>query len=415
MTKRSTRGGASVADALLALVLAAGAIWFAWMLPGQRALDPLGVALLVGGAIPLAWRRARPGTVLVATFVLTVPYHSREYLHESAAVLALVALGTVAAYIRREEAIALTFAVLFVVIVAMSHGGRDEPTWRDRCGMVGWVIAAVVAGQAWRSHRAYVCAIIDRAERAERTRDEVARRRVAEERLRIARDLHDLLAHSITLIGVQAGVAAHLAAQEPPAERAVMVGALDTIAETCRDARHELRATLSVLRDAEEAASYEAVPGLAGFDGLVPLAGAARSAGIEVVLTGHQGPPPAPEVGVAVYRIVQEALTNAVKHAQARSVWIELSVVDAELRLTVRDDGRGIASEPDVGHGTGPEVGRGTEVAAGHEARKEAGFGIVGMAERARSVGGTLVAGPGPEGGFRVEAVLPMSERAGAG
>ncbi|MFI6582534.1 sensor histidine kinase [Embleya sp. NPDC050493] len=218
--------------------------------------------------------------------------------------LALVALGTCAAYVRREEAIALGFAALVVVIVAMTVGGEDATNWRDRCGMAGWVLAALVAGQAWRSHYAYVSAIIDRAERAERTRDEVAGRRVVEERLRIARDLHDLLGHGITLIGVQAGVAAYLAAEEPPAERAVMVGALDTIAETCRDARHELRSTLSVLRDAEEAASYEAVPGLAGLDGLVPPAGAARSAGIEVTLTGHDGPPPAPEVGVAVYRIV---------------------------------------------------------------------------------------------------------------
>ncbi|MYS82930.1 sensor histidine kinase [Embleya scabrispora] len=409
MTKRSTWGGASLADALLALVLAVSAIVSAWMWPGQRALDPIGAALLLGAAIPLAWRRTSPGTVLSVTFILTVPYHNREYLHESAAVLALVALGTLAAYIRREEAVALGFAALIVVLVAMSVGGQDAPTWRDRCGMVGWVLAALVAGQAWHSHHAYVSAIIDRAERAERSRDEVARRRVAEERLRIARDLHDLLAHSITLIGVQAGVAAHLAAQEPPAERAVMVSALDTIAETCRDARHELRATLSVLRDAEEAASYEAVPGLAGLDGLVPLADAARSAGIEVTLTGHDGPPPAPDVGVAVYRIVQEALTNVVKHSQARSVRIELSLAEANLHVAVDDDGRGpgAAAQADAGKEAGKNTGR--------DAGKEAGFGIVGMAERARSVGGTLVAGPGVDGGFRVEAVLPMGERVGAG
>ncbi|MFJ8741351.1 sensor histidine kinase [Embleya sp. NPDC127516] len=411
MTKRSFWGGASLWDALLASLLAACAIGSAWMWPGQRAMDPIGVALLVGAAIPLAWRRTRPGTVLLVTFILTVPYHNREYLHESAAALALLALGTYAAYIRREEAIVLAFVALTVVVVAMTFGGQDAPSWRDRCGMAGWVFAALVAGQAWRIHHAHMSAIIDRAERAERTRDEVARRRVAEERLRIARDLHDLLAHSITLIGVQAGVAAHLAAQEPPVERAVLVGALDTIAETCRDTRHELRATLSVLRDAEEVASYEAVPGLAGLDGLVPLVSAARSAGIEVTLVGHDGPPPAPEVGVAVYRIVQEALTNVVKHSGARSARVELVVVDAELRVAVRDDGRGVG----IGSGiaSGSESGSGNDVEAG----REGGFGILGMTERARSVGGTLVAGPGPGagGGFKVEAVLPMGERAGAG
>ncbi|GCD93385.1 sensor histidine kinase [Embleya hyalina] len=390
MTTRTRWGGASVADALLAVLLAAGAVGAARVWSAQRALDPVGVALLVGATIPLAWRRVRPGTVLVLTFALTVPYHDREYLHESAAVPALVALGTYAAYVRRGVAVAVGVAALTVAGVAMSLGGTDGPNWRDRCGMAGWVVAAVVAGQAWRSHHDYVSAIIDRAERAERTRDEVARRRVAEERLRIARDLHDLLAHSITLIGVQAGVAAHLAAQEPPADRTVMVGALDTIAQTCRDARHELRATLAVLRDAEEVASYEAVPGLAGLDGLVPLAGAARSAGIDVTLTGHEGPTPAPEVGVAVYRIVQEALTNVVKHSQAHTVRVELIADDAELRVSVVDDGHANT----VGEG--------------------AGFGILGMTERARSVGGTLVAGPAPEGGFAVSAVLPMARSEGA-
>ncbi|WP_406288452.1 histidine kinase [Embleya sp. NBC_00896] len=387
MTKRSDGGGVSLVDVLLAVVLGAGAIWSAWMWPDRRELDPLGVAFLCAASLTLAWRRVRPGAVLLASFVLTVPYHAREYLHESAATLALVALGTYAAYIRRAQAIVVGGLTLIVVLVAMTLGGEDPPTWRERGGMAGWVVAALIAGQAWRSHRDYVGAIIDRAERAERTRDEVARRRVAEERLRIARDLHDLLAHSITLIGVQAGVAAHLAAQEPPPERTVLEGALDTIAETCRSARHELRATLSVLRDTEESAPYEAVPGLAGLDGLVPLTSAARSAGIAVTLTGHDGPPPAPEVGVAVYRIVQEALTNVVKHARARVVEVELRRAAGELWLTVIDDGRGTMNTE------GP------------------GFGILGMAERARSVGGTLKAGPGASGGFTVTAVLPMTRR----
>ncbi len=391
-TRQPVRGRVSVPDALLAGVLAAGAVLVGVAGPSDQPLDIVGGLLLVAAAGVLTVRRVWPGAVLVAEIVITVPYHRSGYLHEAAAVPLLIALVTYAAYNTRRRSIVVGCAILGFVVGGMSVADDDGPDLRDRGGMVGWVLAAVIAGQAWRSHRAYVGAIIDRADRAERTREEEARRRVAEERLRIARDLHDLLAHSITLIGVQAGVAAHLAAQDPPAEQALLVGVLDTITDTCRDARHELRATLEVLRDADDnSPSYEAVPGLAGLAELVPLVSAARSAGIDVRLTGHDGLAPTPEVGVAVYRIVQEALTNVVKHSGARVVDVELTRRDGELRVSIADDGGGAGSVEDNGDGRG--------------------FGILGMAERARSVGGRLDAGPGGAGGFTVTAMLPMGER----
>jgi signal transduction histidine kinase len=236
-----------------------------------------------------------------------------------------------------------------------------------------------------RFYRQYVASIVERAERAERTREEEARRRVAEERLRIARDLHDLLAHSITLIGVQTSVAAHVLAADPERlDRGTVAKALDDIAETCRSARGELRTTLEVLRD-QGVAGEERGP-LPGLDGVPDLVAAARLAGARVETDVRVGEAP-PAVGAAAYRIVQEALTNAVRHAGPEpAVRVELYEERGALRLSVTDDGTGLA----------PGAG-------------SSGFGLVGMRERARSVGGTLDAGPRTGGGFEVSAVLPIA------
>ena len=396
MRTRRTWGGASRTDALVALAFAVGAPTATAIAGMGRRLDAPGALLLVAAALCLTWCRVRPGAVVIGVIVFTMPYHRMEYLHEPAAVIMLVALAFYAAYSSWTRTVVVGVTMLAFVVVAMALQDDDRSAGPpDRVGMAGWVIAAMGAGRAWRNQQAYVNAIIDRADRAERTRDEVARRRVVEERLRIARDLHDLLAHSITLIGVQAGVAAHLAAQDPPAERPQLAAALETIAETCREAGHEIRATLAVLREADDGTGYEAVPGLSGLAGLLPLADAVRSAGIEVELRGHDGPALAPELGVAVHRIVQEALTNVVKHAGARHVRVDVDRdEDADtLRVRVRDDGRG-ASDASPSWPDGAP-----------------GFGIPGMTERARSVGGALTAERGPDGGFTVTAVLPNPTR----
>ncbi|MDI2131991.1 sensor histidine kinase [Yinghuangia seranimata] len=376
--------GASV-DALLALLLGCGAVAAAIRWPGDRPTDPLGLALLGTAYAANTWRRRHAAVVLAVVVLMLMPYNLLGFRHEVGVPAALLALGTFASQTARTKALLVGLAVFLLALTGMAimHDGEVRLA---QLGVIGWIIAAAVAGQAWRGHRIYVTSIIDRAERAERTRDEEARRRVAEERLRIARDLHDLLAHSITLIGVQAGVAAHLAAQ-PKADRAVLAGALETIADACRTAREEVRATLRVLRAEDVEPELGALPGL---QGLADLAETVRSTGVEVDLTvdprlvGGAAAEPGPQVGVAAYRIVQEALTNVVRHADAERVVVNAERVGAVLRLTVHDDGPG------------------GEVRVG-------GFGIMGMTERARSVGGSLTAGPAAEGGFRVRALLPLS------
>ncbi|MGW0662565.1 sensor histidine kinase [Streptodolium elevatio] len=389
--KVGTASGVSVpsrTDTLLAAAIAVLGAAVAIAAPGTRPTDPLAIVLLLAASATLPWRRQRPGAVLLLVLVLTVPFHMLDYRHEAASPIALVALATFSASVARVKALVIGLLVVVIVLSIMGvlkEGGISG----DHLGAIGWVFFSAVAGQAWRWHAAYVASIIDRAERAERTREEEARRRVAEERVRIARDLHDLLAHSITLIGVQAGVAAHLARQPEP-DREVLAAALETIADGCRAARAEVRSTLTVLRDPGEGPDQGAVPGLAGVG---DLAESVRGAGVDVlvdVALDADADEAAPAVGVAAYRIVQEALTNVVRHAQASRVTVDAVREGGLLRLTVADDGRGVvAGSPEPADGPG-------------------GFGILGMAERARSVGGTLTAEPGKTGGFTVRAVLPL-------
>ncbi len=417
MTREPTHASrAFTLDALLALVLAVGAVVFAALVPEGRHLDPLGAALLIGACAALPWRRVRPGLVLALVFAITVPYHILEYRHEAASPIALIALATYSSRVARVKALVTGLMVVAVAISIMSFA-RDGAVNGDHLGAIGWIFFAAVAGQAWRNHKAYIASLVDRAERAERTREAEARRRVAEERVRIARDLHDLLAHSITLIGVQAGVAAHLARQPRP-DGAVLAQALETIADTCRDARAEVRAALTALREEDEAPQNGAVPGLAG---LRDLAATVRNTGIEVEVTVDAGADePAPAVGVAAYRIVQEALTNVVRHVGTGRVRVTAVREGDTLALTVADEGCGAEAAAaggcavpgqDTGEVSVPVSALVSAPVPGRPGDGPGGFGIIGMTERARSVGGTLTAGPGEDGGFVVRAVLP----AGAG
>ncbi len=194
---------------------------------------------------------------------------------------------------------------------------------------------------------------------------------------------------SITLVGVQTSVAAHVLAADPDRlDRAAVARALDDIAETCRTARGELRGTLEVLRESEHSGGAGTRGPLPGLDSLSDLVDAARAAGarveVEVVADGVPS-----GVGAAAYRIVQEALTNAVRHGGAGvGIRVGLRAGGGALRVTVTDEGSGAAVGSGVSGGSG--------------------FGLLGMRERARSVGGTLEAGPRPEGGFEVQAVLPL-------
>jgi signal transduction histidine kinase len=245
------------------------------------------------------------------------------------------------------------------------------------------VLAAMWWGEAVRARRAYVAELRDRVERAEQARDEEARRRVNEERMRIARELHDVVSHTIGVISVQAGVASHLLGRRP--DKAAE--SLAAIRQASDEALGELHAMLGVLRDGDGGdgqAPLSPAPGLGELDALVAQA---AGAGLEVRVSLEGEPrrlPPA--VDLAAYRVVQEALTNVVRHAQAGRAEITVTHADGRVTVEVTDDGRAGRN----GHGTG------------------SGQGILGMRERARALGGSLEAGPRPGGGFRVLATLPV-------
>lgn len=370
-------------DALLAVAWAVLATVLALLGDKGMRPDALGWTLLLAAHVPLVWRRSRPLPVLFAVMLCIAPYHALENNHAAPIFATMVVLYTVAATGTVRRTLLTGAAVLGVTLLLNALTNPDGTM--ELLRISGWVFAFLFCGIDVRYYRQYVASIVERAERAERTREEEARRRVAEERLRIARDLHDLLAHSITLIGVQTSVAAHVLAADPERlDRRSIAKSLDDIAETCRTARGELRRTLEVLR--EQGAAGETRGPLPGLDGVPDLVAAARLAGarVESTVRVRQAPP---AVGAAAYRIVQEALTNVVRHGGPEpAVRVELYEERGALHLSVTDDG------------PCPVPGaQGT------------GYGLVGMRERARSVGGTLDAGPRDKGGFEVNAVLPVA------
>jgi signal transduction histidine kinase len=252
---------------------------------------------------------------------------------------------------------------------------RTDRGWR-RFYATGWLVSAAVGVVAFGQWHAYVREVERRAEEAERTRDEVARRRAVEERLRIARELHDSLTHSISVIKIQAGVAAHLARKngEEPSE------ALLAIQEACGDAVRELRSTLDVLRRTDEVngSGVEMVPALVE---------RARSSGLQTMYTVRGEPRPLPpEVDQAAYRVVQEALTNVTRHAGRAKATVHITYGADTLTVCVDDDGEGTRRAP------------------------VPGYGLIGMRERVTALGGRLRAGPGTSRGFSVRAELPLQE-----
>jgi signal transduction histidine kinase len=249
---------------------------------------------------------------------------------------------------------------------------------RQRLYAAGWLVSAGVMAVTFRMWQLHVREVEQRADEAERTRDEAAQRRAMEERLRIARELHDSLTHSISVIQVQAGVAEHLARKRgedvPPA--------LLAIREAGADAARELRATLSVLRSVADGDGS----GLCQLDSLVARARVAGLA-VTVTVTGAQRPLP-PDVDQAAYRIVQEALTNVSRHAGDACASVRLHYTPDVLNVQVDDDGKGTVTSGGI-RPSGP------------------GLGLIGMRERVSALGGRLHAGPQDGGGFQVRAELP--------
>ncbi|UED86536.1 sensor histidine kinase [Streptomyces profundus] len=377
-------------DALLTAVIAAVSASVALLVEHDgRSMDGLGWALLAGSVLPLVLRRRAPLTVLLVVLAPVAVYHRLDYQHAAPFVATAVAAYTVAAVGPRWRTLLLGAVVLLVVLVVWRGNGGGPALKLLRIS--GWMLCVIAVGEVTRLHRRLLAAARERAERAERDREEEAARRVAEERLRVARDLHDLLAHSITVIGVRASVASHLLTTAPERQdRPTLVATLDGIHEVCQDARAELRDTLRVLRGDED----EPPGPLPGVDGIPDLVRAAEESGalVELTLPPDAGPLPG-LVSSAAYRVTQEALTNAVRHAgPGVRIRVRLAREAGALRLTVADEG--------------PPPGAARPASPGG-----AGLGLAGMRERVRGVGGTLTAGPGP-GGFAVTAELPLPSEA---
>jgi signal transduction histidine kinase len=343
---------------------------------GRQPLDLLAFLLLAAGPVALLWRWRSPAWVLVGVMASNVLYFALGYPYGPAWLALIVAFWTAVTGGARRAAWATAFVGLATYFTLAALLDRVPPaTAASIAAHLGWLLLVLAIAEVSLAAR-------QRRQAAERTRAEEARRRAGEERMRIARELHDVLAHNISLINVQAGVALHLMDEQPGQSRT----ALAAIKQASNDALGELRSVLDVLRQGDEAPPRAPASGLAQLDSLVAGAGAT---GLDVRTRVEGTPRPVPAgTDLAAFRIVQESLTNVTRHAGPASATVLVRYGTDDLTVRVDDDGRG--PEAAAGPGTGN--------------------GIRGMRERVAALGGELTAGPRPGGGFRIQARLPLDE-----
>ncbi|WP_411100352.1 sensor histidine kinase [Streptomyces sp. x-45] len=350
---------------------------------GERAaLDPFARTLLFATGAALLWRQRHPVPVVFGTAVTTLLYLGAGYPYGPVFVAVAVACFSAVVAGHRKAAWA-AMGTLWAGHALVAHWlypwlpppGDSAAPWGQEIVIAAWVVAVAALAELARARSEQWAR--ERAERAQ-----AARRRADEERLRIARELHDVLAHSISVINVQAGVGLALLDTDPEQARA----ALGTIKEQSKEALGEVRQVLDTLRTPGDAPRAPA-PGL---DRLPELVEQAASAGLTVEV---EGKPPrlSPGTDLAAFRIVQEALTNVVRHSGSRHARVRLERDGGTLLLRVDDDGPA----------TGADAGG-------------SGNGLAGMRERAAALGGTIEAGPRPDGGFRVLAALPIDVKKAA-
>jgi signal transduction histidine kinase len=353
--------------------------------PSGGRLDAAAVTTATLACGALAVRRRWPFLVLVVSAIAAEAYLVQFEGHHGSMVLAapLIALYTVADASTRRRA--LIIGVLAALALAGFHMLVKPSSWlgADNIALAALGGLAVAAGDASRNRRAYLAEVEARARHAETDREAEAARRVTEERLRIARDLHDAVGHHLALIYVQAGVAAHVLT-DPPAQAREALGHIRNASKTTLG---ELSATVGLLRQpGEQAAPTDPVVGLAGIDGLLA---AFRRSGLAITAQVDGPARPIPVAAdLTAYRVIQESLTNVCKHAGPTTVAVRLVYEPDSLRILVDNE-------------TAHPPRSGAEPAG-------AGHGLVGMRERVTALGGNLHAGPRPDGGYRVTAMLPL-------
>jgi signal transduction histidine kinase len=332
---------------------------------GERSLDAFGYVLLILAGASMGLTRRRPAVALAVVSGALAAYVARDYVGGPIYLTGWVALFVLSWRTNRRTG--LVGAAVLVGCLGVASLSVDNATPLVHLVYLGWSAAAVFLGDALRNRRNYLVEL-------EGSREEEARRRVAEDRLRIARDLHDGVAHAMATINVHAGAAAHVVARRPEAAE----HALAAIQRASADALDELNALVALLRDDGEVAERAPRPGL---DDIADLVATTAETGLPVSLLvdGSFDDVPKP-VGSAAYRIVQESLTNVIRHARSAPTTVAVHAEGRHLTVAISDDGvGGVAASPG------------------------AGMGIRGMRERAESTGGVFSAGPGG-GGFTVRA-----------
>jgi signal transduction histidine kinase len=371
------------------------------LLPGQHADTPQAYLLSVLMVAPLVTHRKWPLPSLAVCLAALLLYASGRYGAYPGVALFAMVYGITLHGTRVQSLIALiSCAAAMAVAIGMQPGTvGDRTTWVE--SELGIAVAWIVA-ESLRSRRARWAELRTRAESLEHERAAEARRAVGEERLRIARELHDVVAHSMSVIAVQSAVGNHVMDTQPEEAR----HALAAIEATSRSALTEMRRLLGILRqDGEPAGSLAPAPGLAD---LAPLVAQVGEAGVRVwvQVDGERGSVP-PGVDLSAYRIVQEALTNVIRHAAAATACVKVRYEKGSVAVEITDDG---PARPAGGRGAGKADG---PPAGSVTATPNTGHGIIGMRERVAVFGGEFTAGPRADGGFRVFARLPIPEVTG--
>jgi signal transduction histidine kinase len=348
--------------------------------PGHR-FDGLTAFLILGASVALMFRHRFPRGHVYVILLLTIAYVQRDYVGGPFFLAIFIAIGTAASVLPTRQAVrpaVISFVALAVSGVVVES---SEASGWVHLLYLSWAIVAFLAGKGIRDRREMLAGLRERNRYLEDTREEEARRRVAEERVRIARDLHDIVAHNIAGISLQAATGAHVAETHPEKAREALVA----IKDASRQTLEELRSTLHLLRQGEEDVPLAPTPGL---DALADLVEAVEGNGVPTTLEVLGDVDSVPDaVAGAAYRIVQESLTNVMRHAGPARATVVVDRVGEGLTVRVEDDGRGVSANVD-------------EASSGH--------GLSGMRERALALGGTVEAGPRPGGGYRVRAWLPV-------